>query len=445
MGIYNMTAYNGSSPIPDGVWQGAYVFDGVNDYLSSNTNISSSRASPFSVSIWFKGNMTTDYGGIFALGNTTTVAGKEHHGIELVIFGDYCVVIIGSTTQTTYAKCNDGVWTHSVLSYNGTTLRWWINGALANSYTISPLNISIPSTAIRIGKSFYYEKYLYQPINQVYNGSIDEFMFFNRSLTDSEVASLFYYGNYNWNFTGSNTYDSLSSLQTSTNKSVNMTNSTTHLLLEMNMTGTNYSSGYKAIPYVYRDMNITAYGVLTTPATIGGASSPVFGSINNTIYICNEIYSFVIQNTNLSGTNFDISKISTLAYNLYKNKGINISEEDLIHIIYNYDSICTSLVNKTLPILNFTTCSYSVNKLFDLGIGRFPLPSFQIPDIDCSTISILKYIFSFEKDLNNLKINGIRLYIIVLILVICIYFTYKPLKNKLRKSLNTKNGKVMYD
>lgn len=100
-----------------------------------------------------------------------------------------CYVYDGSFGQTssTTTSWTAGTWYHIVFTYNSTRTSLYINGNNeANGTGKVPASDSEP---VKIGVGYYSTTPLY------FNGMIDEFMMFNRSLAPSEVSTLYNSGN----------------------------------------------------------------------------------------------------------------------------------------------------------------------------------------------------------------------------------------------------------
>jgi len=83
-----------------------------------------------------------------------------------------------------------GVWTHLVMTFDGTTHKLYINGVLAES-RLAGIKLNTSGTSgISIGESNQANGYWFP-----FNGKIDDFGLWNRALTDSEIYYLFTQGN----------------------------------------------------------------------------------------------------------------------------------------------------------------------------------------------------------------------------------------------------------
>jgi predicted phage tail protein len=73
-----------------------------------------------------------------------------------------------------------GAWTHLAATYDGTTLRLYVNGALASSQSVSGAIIA-STGALRIGGNSIWGEY--------FNGLVDEVRIYNKALTAAEITT----------------------------------------------------------------------------------------------------------------------------------------------------------------------------------------------------------------------------------------------------------------
>ncbi len=148
----------------------ALNFDGVNDYLASSPSPLSTATSNFTVEFWAKWSGT---------GNTRQVllSNGTSSGYNIQILnGKYLFSIAGVQDYTTTISAIAGQWTHIALTRNATTSTLYIDGVSAATSTATP---GVPNTATYIGS--------YGGSNFYFNGSIDEFRVWNKSLTLTEI------------------------------------------------------------------------------------------------------------------------------------------------------------------------------------------------------------------------------------------------------------------
>jgi len=83
-----------------------------------------------------------------------------------------------SVTGTTGLATN--TWTHIAVTYDGTTLRFFVNGTQVNSKSYSG-NMYTTTSPLKIGGNAVWGEY--------FAGQIDEIRIYNRALTQSEITT----------------------------------------------------------------------------------------------------------------------------------------------------------------------------------------------------------------------------------------------------------------
>lgn len=163
---------------------GAYTFNGSSSYISFSSTPELAITSSFSVSAWV--NMSTAY---------TATAGWQH--IVAGAYGDWGVGIVGSSSGTglylraTKVSVNDspstsswvtkGVWTHVTATFDGTNVRYYINGALTGNVAYNPgYATSVKYIGTTNGSYAAY-----------FRGNMDDVRVYNRPLTAAEVTALY--------------------------------------------------------------------------------------------------------------------------------------------------------------------------------------------------------------------------------------------------------------
>jgi hypothetical protein len=164
---------------------GATIFDGVDDYIGFGDVYDFAGTSSFTVEGWF--NRTT----VGEAGTWRIVVGKEpasdprdgwaiaiSPGTQLIYFDRVNASnddVVASTTATVA-----GTWYHFAASYDGATMRMYVNGALEDS---TPSALSIPNTTypLRLGSLEP------APTNR-FAGRLDEIAIYNVALSAAQVA-----------------------------------------------------------------------------------------------------------------------------------------------------------------------------------------------------------------------------------------------------------------
>ena len=178
----NHGTINGASPTADrhGLTSRALLFDGSNDYIQASYS-SAISSSNFSYSLWAKPTQTTSNHGspiTFRDNGKGFNLYKNPDNTWSYWIGNGGWVTIGNQSITLS-------WTALAFTYDGTNLKAYQNGSLVASTTGSfLLNQTRP---LRIGAGATESN---NP-NYYFNGTVDEVRIYNRSLSASEISSLY--------------------------------------------------------------------------------------------------------------------------------------------------------------------------------------------------------------------------------------------------------------
>jgi len=168
-----------------GLYGGAMDFDGSGDYVDAGNDLSFniSAGGNITMSAWVKiSNGWNDYGYIMTKRN----GGSHAYGIYLtdstraptLLGGGSVASVVGETLSV-------GNWHHIVGVINGTTGRIYINGVLNVSGTVDAIALQATET-VKIGA-----RGNSAGASTYFNGSIDEVMIFNTSLTAQQISDIY--------------------------------------------------------------------------------------------------------------------------------------------------------------------------------------------------------------------------------------------------------------
>jgi hypothetical protein len=189
--------YGGATFVADrfGKTSSAVKFDGIDDYIAVINGLEafSIGTSNFSMSIWVK--VDQFYGGqgkVIELQGDSVYdwflfdVGEVGYG-HTAFFGAKCNTVNSSQTET-FGELSVGQWTHFVgVRENASTIRFYINGGMVDEET-NPLLTDIRNIpgALNFGRDPRGMYYL--------NGYVDDALFYNRALSDSEIQELYLQG-----------------------------------------------------------------------------------------------------------------------------------------------------------------------------------------------------------------------------------------------------------
>lgn len=157
----------------------ALNFDGVNDYVSVNSDTKLNLTSTISLSAWIYRNATGKYDCIIGKDNYS-----QNNGYSLWIYNDDKLTFrFGSRIYQSSTTIPNNVWTHVAGAFDGTNAKLYINGTLASNAAAS-----VPSSNTGA-------LYLGTPQDAVgniafnFSGSIDEASIWNIALTQSQIQA----------------------------------------------------------------------------------------------------------------------------------------------------------------------------------------------------------------------------------------------------------------
>ncbi|MBU1103391.1 MAG: hypothetical protein KJ600_02435, partial [Nanoarchaeota archaeon] len=166
----------------NGYFGNGTYFDGVNDNIDlGDTAGLNLTGSSFTLSSWINPAAAGHTG--FILSKADSVTATRHYGIMLI-----------SGVLNTFTENNDldssgvtplvGSWTHVVMTWNGTRKVLYVNGTYVNDWAGTPLSVGGQRLLVSCRNNG-------AGVDYCFNGTIDEVMIFNRSLSAGEIQSLY--------------------------------------------------------------------------------------------------------------------------------------------------------------------------------------------------------------------------------------------------------------
>jgi hypothetical protein len=181
-GAGNHGAVNGATWTTAGKFGGALTFDGVSDWVTISDAASLHLTTGMTLEAWVK--PTT------SLSGWRTILYKEHPaGLSWSLYASDSAAppaVYAATPSNPWSHITGSSlltlneWTHVAGTYDGTTLRLYVNGVLVRSGTVGgPMPVS--NAVLRIGG--------HSGSGQFFKGAIDEIRIYNRALTAAEVRA----------------------------------------------------------------------------------------------------------------------------------------------------------------------------------------------------------------------------------------------------------------
>lgn len=193
----NNGTINGATFTDQGAIGSAYEFDGVNDYIISG-DTPFDIAGNITVTAWvYARPQDSSYNGIVSKTQDNT------NGWEIRTAG-YTATTTALNPRINGDLCSNGgtvnnnQWYHLALTYDGITARFYMNG-ISVSTNACGVTMNTNNMNLTIGKLAY--------ANLFFNGSIDQVMVYNRSLTASEIHEMYLDGRINSSSTVSTDQD----------------------------------------------------------------------------------------------------------------------------------------------------------------------------------------------------------------------------------------------
>ncbi|MCL4405315.1 MAG: DUF2341 domain-containing protein [Patescibacteria group bacterium] len=183
----NATGYNVSYGTAYGRFGQGASFNGSSSYIQTpNLSAINSNTQPYSVAVWFKAAAA----GVIVdeTGSTSINSGWHQSFMEILSSGSVAVRVYNLSTLTA-GTATFNTWNQVVLTYDGTTVRSYLNGVAGGTTT---------GTRSSPGASSYGEYLNLGATDSTnlgsgawFSGSIDEFRVYSRVLSSTEVTSLY--------------------------------------------------------------------------------------------------------------------------------------------------------------------------------------------------------------------------------------------------------------
>jgi hypothetical protein len=182
MGRNNGTIHGDAKQTDDGVLGKAFEFDGSGDYVDITNSDSINIQQNLTVSAWINSRSTTATHFVFSK-NEGGCYNNAQIGYDLIVLETGSVRSRMCNGSITYLQVLgtliDGEWYHITVVNNGTNFVSYLNGDVkSSSFLIGTINNTY---RFRLGYSG----------GSAFNGSIDDVMIFNRSLSAAEIAALY--------------------------------------------------------------------------------------------------------------------------------------------------------------------------------------------------------------------------------------------------------------
>ena len=265
----NGTIFGGNTTVNGGVFERAIQFDGVDDEINISYSNSLNATQNITLSAWVYQTAWNNYPGIIGKLYETTGSYSMHIRDDNTIRFE----LEGTGYNPTTKAITNNQWNHVLTTYDGVTMRVYIDGVEVGSGGAGPASRTGNNNNTWIG---------HLPGYGWFNGTIDEAMIFNRSLSAEEVKELYIKGRALWTYTD---YQNITARNSNDNWSLNSFNistSTTHVLpsfLLVSDINNFFTPILQAI--TSNPANITTHPDVTAPTvTINFPSNTTYGPNN---------------------------------------------------------------------------------------------------------------------------------------------------------------------
>jgi len=184
MGISNGTLQGNANASSSGMFNSGFGFDGNGDYITFEGTFGGGFTNPnkFTIAAWMYAKTSPNAKTAWFGWNTLPrLAADNSNRI------DFDPAFNGVDGQGTVQTANNSIqynhWYHVAITYDKEEVVIYIDGVRSANKTFFGAYMPTSGGIFRIGGTPY--------ANQYFNGSIDELLIFNRSLSSSEVASLY--------------------------------------------------------------------------------------------------------------------------------------------------------------------------------------------------------------------------------------------------------------
>jgi hypothetical protein len=184
LGVINGTINGNAAPNSSGRFNSSFSFDGTGDYLDlGDPDLANSPAAPldvldrFTIVAWIK---PFTLGGDILSREDADAFGEFQYRLGINSSGN--VFVVSPPAADTQLQVSANTWSQIALVANGSNSKLYKNGVNSTPFTFFPGSVIGGSTTIGQGGS---------QTQNYFNGSIDNVMFFNRSLSQTEIAQLY--------------------------------------------------------------------------------------------------------------------------------------------------------------------------------------------------------------------------------------------------------------
>ncbi|UCE48799.1 MAG: LamG domain-containing protein [Phycisphaerales bacterium] len=183
-GYGNNGTFQGNPQWVDGLANGGLELNGTTDYVDCGSHTSLDIAGEISIAAWTKVDVFGDWDGIVTKGTTQSPYAMQMWGDGALRFsanwGDPAGGV-GSGSWNTYTKMTAGEWTHAAIVYDGSVLRFYINGQKDSLEVFEALTFGTAAESLVLGGDF-------PGGDEYFDGVIRDVRVYNKALIQEEIV-----------------------------------------------------------------------------------------------------------------------------------------------------------------------------------------------------------------------------------------------------------------
>ena len=195
---YALTASSGTVAMttncgPSGVLVGAPVwqnpglkFNGTNDYVDCGATLGNDVQSTLTLAAWIKADAFVDWAGVITKGvNVSPFAMQLWHDGALRFSANWGAPGggIGGGSWNSNTKMPTNQWSHVAVTYDGTTIRFYINGVLDTNQPAVTLHFGVANESMTIGADL-------PGGDEYFSGTIRDVRVYGRALSNGEINAV---------------------------------------------------------------------------------------------------------------------------------------------------------------------------------------------------------------------------------------------------------------
>jgi len=162
-------------------------FNGSSDYVDCGSAVGNDVQSALTIAAWLKAGAFGDWGGIMTKGtNASPYAMQTWHDGSLRFTANWGSPpgSVGGSSWNSAAKMNANQWHHVAVTYDGASVRFYLDGVLDANQPAATLHFGVVNEPLIIGADL-------PGGDEYFNGTIRDVRLYGRALSETEINSAF--------------------------------------------------------------------------------------------------------------------------------------------------------------------------------------------------------------------------------------------------------------